>query len=60
MIFGPFEGVFQGNLGDLGPCLGPVDHRPEGFRAFGRLDRAGYPAWPFTALETSDRNVKTG
>ena len=40
MIFGPFEGVFQGDLGDLGPRLGPVGHRPEGFRAFGRLDRA--------------------
>ena len=29
---------------------GPVGLRPEGFRAPGRLDRAGYPAWPFTML----------
>ena len=54
MIFGPFEGVFQGNLGDLEPRLGPVGHRPEGFRAFGRLDRTGYPVWPFTTLTATN------
>ena len=32
-------------LGKLGPRPGPVVLRPGGYRASGRLDRAGYPAW---------------
>ena len=29
---------------------GPVVLRPGGYRASGRLDRAGYPAWPLYTL----------
>ena len=37
-------------LGKLGPRPGPVALRPGGYRASGRLDRAGYPAWPLYTL----------
>ena len=39
-------------LGKLGPRPGPVVLLPGGYRASGRLDRAGYPAWPLYTLIT--------
>ena len=45
-------------LGKLGPRPGPVVLRPGGYRASGRLDRAGYPAWPLYTLSPLHISVK--
>ena len=45
-------------LGKLGPRPGPVVLRPGGYRASGRLDRAGYPAWPLYTLDSTDHHFK--